>query len=140
VTVDRSWRTLTVHATNETVSGKRVITLTRNGADAWTVDGDPRPDLTGCVDIDFESSAVTNTLPLHRLEFVVGTAVDVPAAYVRASDLRVERLEQRYTLRETTPDFSTFHYESSTFGFECDLRYDAAGLVLEYPGIATREV
>jgi hypothetical protein len=31
-----------------------------------------------------------------------------------------------------------FRYESSTFEFACDIQYDRAGLVVEYPGIAVR--
>lgn len=81
---------------------------------------------------------MTNALPLHRLDLTVGRGVDVPAVFFRADDLRVERLEQRYTLAEATPDRLLFHYESATFGFACDLLYDSGGIVVEYPGIATR--
>lgn len=139
VTVDASWRTAEVRASSLTDAGARDVTLTRDDGDRWTVDGVRRPELDGCVDVDVESSAVTNTLPLHRLDFVVGTGIDVPAAFVRADDLRVERLEQRYTLVDSAPAHLLFRYESSTFDFACDLRYDRAGLVLDYPGIARRQ-
>ncbi|HET6742043.1 MAG TPA: putative glycolipid-binding domain-containing protein [Kribbella sp.] len=94
------WRTSSVRAVTSTASGDREALLAR-GSSGWTVDGAARPDLEGCQDVDFESSAVTNTLPVHRLPFVVGEAVEVPAAFVRADDLSVERLEQRYTLVRT---------------------------------------
>jgi hypothetical protein len=138
VAVDRAWRTVAVHASNVTAAGRSELTLTRDVGDRWSVNGEVRPELDGCVDVDFESSAVTNTLPIHRVDFGVGVAVNVPAAFVRADDLRVERLEQRYTLVETNPERLSFHYESSTFGFACDLHYDLAGLVVHYPGIAAR--
>ena len=138
VTVDHSWTTVAVRASNLTATGRRELTLMRDAAGRWVADGEPRPELDGCFDVDFESSAVTNTLPLHRLDFVEGVCVDVPAAFVRADDLRVERLEQRYTLIETAPELLLFQYESSTFEFECELRYDRAGLIVEYPGIAAR--
>src|SRR4051812_16662240 len=73
-------------------AGTARVTLERDPDDRWTVDGTPRPDLTGCVDVDLESSAVTNTLPVHRLDFVAGRSVAVAAAFVHAEDLRVERL------------------------------------------------
>jgi len=139
VSVDRSWTTVAVQASSLTNTGRSEVTLARDDAGRWTVNGEPRPELDGCVDVDFESSAVTNTLPVHRLDFIEGVGVDVPAAFVRAEDLRVERLEQRYTLIDAGPDLMVFHYESSTFEFTCDLRYDSSGLVLEYPGIAIRE-
>lgn len=139
VTVDSSWRTVAVHASNLTASGTGQLTLTCDSGGRWTANGELRPDLDGCVDVDFESSAVTNTLPLHRLDFIEGIGVDVPAAFVRADDLSVGRLEQRYTLIEARPELILFHYESSTFEFACDLRYDSSGLVVDYPGIAVRD-
>lgn len=60
--------------------------------------------------------------------------VEAPAAYVRVADLAVERLEQRYTRRSST----LYDYEAPVFDFACGLRYDRAGLVIDYPGIATR--
>lgn len=138
IQLDADWVTRTVRAVNSTASGDREVLLER-GPSGWIVDGAVRPDLAGCQDVDLESSAVTNTLPVHRLPFVVGEAVEVPAAFVRADDLSVERLEQRYTLVRTDERLHVFHYESATFDFECDLRFDASGLVLEYPGIATRD-
>ncbi|MWV50730.1 hypothetical protein GRS96_15770 [Rathayibacter sp. VKM Ac-2803] len=138
VTVDPSWRTVAVQVVNLSVHGRGELILTRDSTGRWAANGEARPDLDGCLDVDLESSAVTNTLPLHRLDLVEGVGVDVPAAFVRADDLRVERLEQRYTLIEAGSGHLLFHYESSTFDFACDLRYDGSGLVIEYPGIANR--
>lgn len=139
VTVDQSWGTVAVRASNLSVAGRGELALTRDSAGRWAANGQLRPELDGCRDVDFESSAVTNTLPLHRLDFIVGVGVDVPAAFVRADDLRVERLEQRYTLIEANPEQILIHYESSTFEFAYELRYDSSGLVIEYLGIASRE-
>lgn len=139
VRVDHSWRTVGVEATNLSAAGRNELTLTCDAKGWWAANGERRPELDGCMDVDFESSAVTNTLPLHRLDFIERVGVDVPAAFVRADDLRVERLEQRYTLIGADSEQIVFHYESSTFEFECELRYDRSGLVIEYPGIASRE-
>jgi hypothetical protein len=137
IDVDADWRTRSVHAVNSTAPGDREVVLERT-ADRWTVDGVARPDLDGCQDVDFESSAVTNTLPVHRLPFVLGETFEVPAAFVQADDLSVIRIEQRYTLLRSDEQH-VFRYESATFDFECDLTYDASGLVLDYPGIAIRD-
>ncbi|MGW5191152.1 putative glycolipid-binding domain-containing protein [Kribbella sp. NPDC004138] len=139
ITVGADWATESVHAANSTVTGDHQVVLTRSAEDRWSVDGVARLDLDGCRDVDFESSAVTNTLPVHRLAFVPGATFDVPAAFVRADDLSVVRLEQRYTLTSSAPDRHVFHYESATFDFECELVFDASGLVVDYPGIATRD-
>ena len=63
---------------------------------------------------------------------------DAPAAYVRALDLSVERLEQRYVRLADGERGQRYHYTSPAFGFECELAYDESGLVLDYPGIAVR--
>ena len=42
------------------------LTLSRDSDGGWTANGEPRPELVGCLDVDFESSAVTNTLPFSR--------------------------------------------------------------------------
>ncbi len=139
VEVDVQWRTQTVQAMNSTAKGVRILSLERVDGHRWIVDGVRRPELDGCEDVDFESSAVTNTLPVHRIPFVADETVEVPAVFVRADDLRVERLDQRYTLTDTSEQNLVFHYESPTFNFECELTYDLAGLVTNYPGIATRD-
>jgi len=139
ITVGADWTTESVRAVNSTVSGDHEVVLNRSADARWSVNGVERPDLDGCRDVDFESSAVTNTLPVHRLAFVPGVALDVPAAFVRADDLSVMRLEQRYTLIGSDSDRHVFHYESATFDFECELTFDASGLVLDYPGIAIRD-
>jgi hypothetical protein len=139
VTVDGAWTTVSTHVSSLTAAGTSALTLIRDADGRWTLNGEPRPELDGCVDVDLESSAVTNTLPLHRLELVPGAGIDVPAAFVRADDLRVERLEHRYTLVEAWPERLLVHDESSTFDVACDLEYDHSGLILQYPSIARRE-
>ncbi|MGW0182801.1 putative glycolipid-binding domain-containing protein [Nocardia sp. NPDC003345] len=135
VAVDDRWRTTTVRASNRTAQGEAHVELERRNGHRWFVSGVHRPELDGCVDIDFESSGVTNTLPVHRLDLAVGDTVAVPAAFVRAGDLGVERIEQTYTRLD---DSGRFGYTSSTFDFACELIFDASGLIVEYPGIAVR--
>jgi hypothetical protein len=112
------------------------VLLEADAPGRWRLDGERAPALDGLLDVDLESSALTNAFPVRRLALAVGGQADAPAAYVRALDLGVERLEQRYT---RLPDGGQrYHYASPTFDFECELRYDGAGLVLDYPGIAVR--
>lgn len=138
VQTDSQWRTLTAEATVRALDGDLNTMIQRLEGDSWNVDGTHRPDLTGCVDIDFESSVVTNTLPIHRLEFATGAETSVPAAFVRADDLRVQRLEQSYRHLTATPTGHIFEYRSSTFDFACTLEFDRSGLVVDYPEIGRR--
>ncbi len=104
----------------------------------WFVDGEPAPELAGCEDVDLEASALTNAFPVHRLALEVGEEAEAPAAYVRVGDLTVDRLEQRYARIDDAGGRQRYRYSAPVYDFECELPYDEAGLVLEYPGIATR--
>jgi hypothetical protein len=116
------------------VSGRGEITLQHDGSGHWRLDGDRADHLDGCLDVDLEASALTNAFPVHRLGLRVGEQADAPAAYVRATDLTVERLEQRYVRLADR----RYRYTAPAFDFECEILYDEAGLVLDYPGIAVR--
>ncbi|NKY55967.1 putative glycolipid-binding domain-containing protein [Nocardia flavorosea] len=138
IAVDSAWRTRKARVTGRSAAGRRTVLLEADGAGHWQVDGEPASHLDGCLDVDLESSAMTNAFPVHRMLLPIGARAAAPAAYVRATDLSVERLEQEY-LR--APDRGTgrcFDYAAPAFGFSCRLVYDASGLVLDYPGIASR--
>jgi uncharacterized protein len=142
IELDPGWATRSAHVTARTAAGSHETLLRSDGAGHWLVDGNPAPHLDGCGDVDLESSAMTNALPVHRLDLPVGVRTAAPAAYVRVLGLTVERLEQTYTrVRDETADDAAhrgFDYTAPAFGFSCRLAYDEGGLVLEYPGIAVR--
>lgn len=134
IALDDAWRTREVRVWNDTLAGTRATVLTSDGDGRWTVDGAPAPHLDGLVDVDLEASACTNTLPVHRLDLPTEHVVTASAAYVQALDLGVRRLDQTYRRR----DARRFDYTSEGGTFRALLEYDAAGLVVDYPGIAVR--
>jgi hypothetical protein len=138
ITVDPDWMTRSARVWGRTSSGLHEVSLEVDGAGRWRVDDVPAGHLDGCLDVDLESSSLTNAFPVHRLGLEVGQAAEAPAAYVRALDLSVERLEQRYVRLDDDGKRQRYHYTSPAFDFECELSYDEFGLVLEYPGIAVR--
>jgi hypothetical protein len=138
IRLDAAWLTREARVTARTAAGLRQSGLTSDGAGRWRVDGRPAPQLDGCLDIDLESSALTNTLPVHRLALATGACAGTPAAYVRALDLRTERLDQDYTRLPDESGQQRYRYAAPAFGFTCTLGYDESGLVLDYPGIAER--
>jgi uncharacterized protein len=137
-TLDTTWATRSAHVVGRSASGAHQVRLEGDGIGGWHVNGRPAPELAGCLDVDLEASAFTNALPVHRLALRIGQRAEAPAAYVRALDLRVERLEQRYARIEDDRGHSRYDYEAPAFDFRCVLVYDDAGLVLDYPGIAVR--
>ncbi|MEU6645450.1 putative glycolipid-binding domain-containing protein [Saccharomonospora sp. NPDC046836] len=137
IVVDSGWRTRAARITGRTAAGERTTVLESDGAGHWRIDGAAAPELDGCLDVDLESSAMTNTFPVHRLDLPLAARAAAPAAYVRANDLSVQRLEQDYQ-RVGTEDAQQYDYASPAFDFACRLAYDESGLVLSYPGIAVR--
>ena len=136
--LDSNWATRFAHIVGRSALGEHELRLESDGAGTWRVDGKPRTELTGCLDVDLEASACTNALPANRLRLEVGQAADAPAAYVRAPDLRVERLEQSYARLPDAGNRSRYDYSAPSFDFRAILVYDKFGLVLEYPEIAVR--
>lgn len=138
IRLDAAWVTRSARIVARTVSGSRETFLQADGAGRWLINGGPAPHLDGCLDVDLESSAMTNTLPVHRLGLAVGEHADAPAAYVRSFDLSVDRLEQIYRRIADKAARQRYDYAAPAFGFTSRLVYDESGLVLDYPGIAQR--
>jgi hypothetical protein len=132
--LDESWLTRSARITSHSGGATLVTTIEADGEGHWQVDGVPAPQLYGCLDLDLEASAMTNTFPVHRLHMPIGRAVSAPAAYVRAVGLAVDRLDQTYSRAGE----GHYDYIAPGFDFACRLVYDRHGLVLDYPGIASR--
>jgi hypothetical protein len=138
IVVDDGWVTRRAHVVGQSNAGADEVLLEGDGAGGWRVDGEPAPQLSGCLDVDLEASACTNALPVHRLGLRVGDRASAPAAYVRAPTLRVERLEQCYARLADEGESTRYEYVAPAFDFRAVLTYDRFGFVLDYPGIAVR--
>ena len=138
IQLDAAWLTRDARIAARTASGRRETVLACDGEGRWRVDGHRADHLDGCLDIDLESSALTNTLPVHRLDLAAGARAETPAAYIRTPDLSAERLEQTYARLPGEAGQSRYRYTAPAFNFTCTMVYDESGLVLDYPGIAVR--
>jgi hypothetical protein len=137
ITIDREWRTRSAEVWSRSTVGAAHVRVDGDGTGHWTVDGVRRRELDGCLDVDLESSACTNTLPVHRIQLRCGSAAKAPAAWVRL-DASVERLEQSYRRMEDDHARQVYAYESPALDFAARLTFDEHGLVVAYPGIAIR--
>jgi uncharacterized protein len=133
IALDDRWRIREAFVAADTLAGPREIYLAADGEGRWTVNGAPAAHLDGLIDIDIEASACTNMLPVRRLPLALDEVTQAPAAFVRALDLSVVRLDQTYR----RIDGRRFEYTSEG-DFQAVLEYDAAGLIVDYPGIAVR--
>lgn len=97
----------------------------------WQINGEARPEVSGCVDLDLNFSPSTNLLPIRRLDLAIGQAAEIRAAWLHFPTFELEPLSQTYRRLDET----TYHYESGGGGFVSDLQVNAAGFVTNYPGI-----
>ena len=138
IEVDGAWRTLRAEVRSTSRAGEARVVVEGDGGGHWRVDGQRRPELDGCLDVDVETSCLTNTFPVHRLALAGGEAAEASAAYVRGADLAVLRLEQTYRRLEDDGARQRYDYASPTVDFACRLTYDESGLVLDYPRVGSR--
>lgn len=131
VVCDDQWRTRDVLVTLTSGSQERTLRLRADEQHNWWLDGEPVPDLAGCIDIDLGITPSTNTLPIRRLDFSIGESQEVDAAWVRFPDLSLLRLPQRYTRLAA----NRYRYQSRTFTAE--LEVNDVGLTLDYAGVWT---
>jgi hypothetical protein len=109
------------------------IDLADPGASAATI-----AELNGALDCDLGECPLTNTMPVLRRGLLrASDPVDFVMAWVSVPDLNVRRSDQRYTFLESEANGGALiRYESGTF--RADVRFDADGVVVDYPGLGTR--
>jgi uncharacterized protein len=138
IDLDANWLTRGARVVGRSEAGPSDVRIDADGLGSWMVNGAPRPDLQGCLDLDLESSSLTNALPVHRLGLQVGEAAEAPAVYLHAQDLSVERLDQHYHRVDDEGVGQRYDYAAPRFDYRERLTYDASGLILTYPGLAER--
>ena len=109
--------------------------LGTDGNGRWgEMNGDHRPELDGCVDIDLPCTPFTNTLPIRRLPLHVGDTADITVAYIDVETLGIQPDHQRYTRLAT----HRWRFEQLETGFVQEFDVDEHGLVRNYPTLYRR--
>ena len=134
IRLDASWATRSAQITRRSRDTCGTTVIAADGKGSWQINGVPAPQFQGCLDLDLEASAMTNSIPVHRLHLTDGVAASAPAVFVRTVGPGIDRLEQTYC-RVSEGEYA---YAAPAFHFEGRLVYDRHGLILDYPGIATR--
>jgi hypothetical protein len=109
----------------------------RNDDGAWTVNGEPRPDLDGALDCDLAACPLTNTMPIlrHGLHREPGDH-QLLMAFIHVPTLEVTPNRQRYTFLRRVDAGAKVRYASGSF--RSDLTIDEDGFVLDYPQLGRR--
>jgi uncharacterized protein len=125
--------------TSATAARERHLTVNRTEDGYWLLDtgsGGTRAAFGGAVDVDLAGSVIFNALPVRRLDLLrdVGEHT-LPVLYVTQPGLEASVAEQTYRVL-TTGDEPVVEFRWDDF--TADLRLDADGFVIDYPGIAAR--
>jgi len=128
ISCDEAWRTLSAEVRGW--GGERIIDvrIAREPSGIWRLNGEVRPAVEGCIDIDLNFSPSTNLLPIRRLDQAVGESAGVRAAWLRFPSFELEPLEQSYTRVGT----NLYRYESAGGSFVAPVEVDDRGLVRRY--------
>ena len=111
-----------------------MMVLSSDGRGNWTDAHGARPDLAGCIDIDFEMTPFTNTLPIRRVPLGIGETKRFKMAYIPADTLEPFADEQIYTRLSQT----TYCFEEADGSFTADITVDENGFVVDYPELFER--
>lgn len=115
---------------------KRSLKLRSDGLGHWKhADGQPIPELEGCIDIDIWPTPFTNSLPLWRTPMNIGERKEFRMAWVNGCELAFEAKSQAYSR------LGERHYVFESLDgshFQADLHLDKNGLVIDYPELFER--
>jgi uncharacterized protein len=126
IAADAAWRTRQVDILIGRPEGETHIGIAVSGSAQWVKDGEPMPELSGCLDIDLGWTPATNTFQIRRLGLGVGDRQTLDVAWMRFPELTLERVPQTY--HRLGP--STWRYSSGDFS--AVLEVDDEGFVRRY--------
>lgn len=130
---------------------RRRIALRRDGSGGWSVDSSAEGEIDlpapggemarfeGALDVDLGLSPVTNTMPVLRHDLLDGgVSPELLMVWVSVPDLALRPSRQRYAALDPLDDgMRPIRFEDWD-GFVAEIVFDPDGLVVDYPGIATR--
>lgn len=140
-----------LHVVSRGEGWHRAVELKRDIRGTWTLaieaegsldlpapGGDPAA-FAGALDCDLGLSPVTNLMPVLRHGLLSGgEPVELTMAWVSVPDLSVRADGQRYAFVSADRGQRVIRYEATDGSFAANIRVDADGIVIDYPGIARR--
>ena len=131
VTADAVWRTTRARVTGYVGNTPVDLRIQATRRSVWTLDGEPQPQLAGCLDVDLGFTPATNLLALRRLSLRSGEQAETHAAYLAFPSLKMRSLLQRYQRLDGTH----YAYASPVHGYSATLEVARSGAVVDYPGL-----
>ncbi|HWM04425.1 MAG TPA: putative glycolipid-binding domain-containing protein [Actinophytocola sp.] len=123
-----------------TADEERQISVGRTEDGVWLIDhgqGAARNEYDGAADVDVSGLVTFTSLPIRRLGLHKRPGEHrLPVLYVSMPDLSVRLVHQTYRTVSINESGAVINYTVPEFS--TDLTVDTDGLVIDYPGIATR--
>ncbi|OLF07641.1 hypothetical protein BLA60_26630 [Actinophytocola xinjiangensis] len=123
-----------------TADEERQVSVGRTQDGVWLVDhghGTERNEFDGAKDVDVTGAVTFTSLPIRRLGLHREAGeYELPVLQVSMPDLSVRLVRQTYRTVSVSSSGAVINY--SVPGFSADLTVDPDGLVIDYPGIASR--
>jgi hypothetical protein len=88
------------------------------------------PGSANAIDPDIACTALTNTLPIRRLDLAIGERVEIDVLYIPVPVLEPVIARQCYARQA-----DGYLYENRDTGFTALLSVDRGGWVTHYPGV-----
>ena len=129
-----SWEVTSFELTTQVFDKRKSYGYQSDGKGAWTCDGKPCPEFSGCIDVDIPLTPFTNTLPIRRLQLEVGQTQEIRVLYLDVLAREFKPVRQKYHRLSG----SQYQYENVPNDFEAVITVDGDGLVVDYPELFTR--
>lgn len=127
--LDASWRTQTLRI-DRTDATEKSLLIERTGDTCWRIDGEDRPDLAGCHEVDLSATPFCNSLAIQRMGQAGG---ELLALFVDAPALTCQPSRQRY--EPLGPRAWRYVDKGVSDGFTARLDLDEHGLVMKYENL-----
>ena len=131
---DAKWQVRRLDIEQLDVSTEHGLFFVSDGHGSWaTADGEPLPNLDGCLDVDIQATPFTNTIPIERLQLKNGQSAVLKVLYISVPAMEYKVVEQTYTCVTNTLAGGTYRYHSISAGKEVEVTTDRDGLIVNFP-------
>jgi uncharacterized protein len=131
--LDRSWRSRALRLTVTDEVGDRQLRIERAGDTKWKVDGQSRPDLDGCDEIDPSFTPICNCIALRGVDLAINGDFELTALHVSLPQLFIAPSRQKYV--RTGESAYRYIDLGLSAGFEAALQVDAQRMIRHYEGL-----
>ena len=134
---DHGWHVRSARVTGSRLEAAINVRIERRPDGVWRLDGEERPELRGCVDLDLEFTPATATLALRRLAMVPGSQGAATLARLTFPDFRLRPVA--FSCRRTSLE-SYLYQEASAPELTRRLSVNEAGFASQIPGFWRAEL